>query len=154
MKNGILISLLFLTNLAIAGEVPDCWDRPNEIQDGVFLINFSAEEVTKKQLIEILDRANGRHLQPRQYPLVMDDFILIVVEAVDYGVGEYRLSREELKFQVRKELTPIAQINGVTITCNNIIRPWPRPDDRRRPRSPEQPDHFRWDNGEDKGWRR
>ncbi|MEK7791329.1 MAG: hypothetical protein AAB309_06860 [Deltaproteobacteria bacterium] len=126
MKKGLLISLLFLTNLAMAGEIPNCWDRP-EIEDGTFLITFSANDVTKQQLVEILNRANGRHIEARQYPIVMDDLIIIAVQAADSGVGEYRLSREELKQAVREELTPIAEIKGVNISCNGIVRPLPRP---------------------------
>jgi len=109
--------------------------------------------VTKRELVEILNRANGRHLHAREYPLVMDDFFTIVVEAVDFGVGEHRLSREQLKKAVREELTPIAKIDGVTLTCNRIYR-LPRPEPRHgRSESPDE-NHFRWDNEEDKGWKK
>lgn len=126
MKKSILISLFFLTNLALAGEIPNCWDRP-EVKDGSFLISFSANDVTKKELIEILNRVRGRHIEAQGFPIVMADLIIIEVQAVDYGVGEYRLGREELKQAVREELTPMAEMKGVQISCNGIVRPLPLP---------------------------
>jgi len=125
MKKGVLISFLLFTNLAIAGDIPDCWDRPDEVKDGSLIIGISVKDVTKRQLIRILDLANGKHIVPPGYPLIFDDSIYIEVEAVDYGVGEHRLSREELKQAVREELMPIAAIKGVSLSCNNIVRPAP-----------------------------
>ena len=111
-----------------AGQIPNCWDDDNSDKptfvDGSFIILVDTEPLEKSELLKLLDQANGKYIQAERYPVIFDNLVMIVVQAVDNGAEEYKLTREALKKAVNKELQPIADTRGVSISCNSIVRPF------------------------------
>lgn len=132
MKKLFLIcALIFLGAASLhAAQIPNCWDDDNSDEprfvDGSFIVSLNTKSITKSELLKLLDQVDGKHIRAKRYPLIFDDLVIIVVEAVDYGVGEYKLSRAELKKAVNEELQPISDTRGVSISCNTIARPFGR----------------------------
>ena len=124
MKNLIIIfATLFLTNSAIARDVPSCWDNP-DVVEGSYIISIDTDTLTKEELLRVMDQARAKHLRPNGYPLLFGNTMFITTQAVDYGVGEHRLPKDELRRRVEKALQPIADTPGVRISCNGIVRPF------------------------------
>lgn len=126
-KLFLILAMLFLTPTALyAGQIPNCWDDSNKplLVDGSFIISVNTAPLTKNELLKLLDQVNGKYIHPNDYPFIFDDLVTIVAQAVDYGIGEYKLTRDALKKAVNEELQPIADTKGVSISCNSIIRPF------------------------------
>lgn len=137
MKKKFLMSLLsvLLVSPLFATEIPDCWDDEEHqprIADGSFIITLETEIMTKEDLLYVMGVASGHYVEANRYPMIYDDYVIIETNAVDYGAGEYRLSRRELIEAVEEELEPIAAIDGVSITCNHRVYPRPHPRDEDR----------------------
>ena len=129
-KIFLILSLFFLSATVLdARAIPNCWDDTSDplIKDGSFIILADTEPLAKSELLKLLRQAAGKHIAPEHYPRITDNFIMITVQAVDYGIGENQLTREALKKAVHEELQPIADTQGVSISCNNIVRPRYRP---------------------------
>jgi len=113
-----------MSSAAIAAEVSNCWTQPN-IVPGQFNILIETKMVSKETLLKLMDKASGRNIVPTRYPIVgsgNDGYVMINVEEVDYGVGNYRLTRQQLTAAVKKELQPFVDTTGVFIECNSIAR--------------------------------
>lgn len=124
-KIYIFLFVTLISTLSFAGSIPYCWDNSERpaVKDGSFLIQVNTDAVTKDELLDVLDWANGVNLRGDGYPIVYSDAMTIVSQGVDYGFGDNRLERKELIEVVEEELAPIADIDGVLIFCNGIVYP-------------------------------
>ena len=118
--NLALLCSLLLTTKLLAAEVPNCWNNP-AVVEGNYLITIDAAQATKGELLETLNALSGNHISPTGYPIIFEDFMIVTVRAVDYGVGNYQLDKRELQEAVERELLPIAGQDYISISCNQII---------------------------------
>jgi hypothetical protein len=109
-------------------EIPNCWSESNEpLQDGAFLVSLNAAQVSGTKLASALDLIQGMYTMSPHFPMVFGDSIVVLVQAVDYGVGNSKLSREELKKQVQMQIQKVLNTGTVKyIECNRTdIFPMP-----------------------------
>jgi hypothetical protein len=117
---------LLLPILSMANQLPECWNNP-AVVEGNYLVTIDAEQASKSELLDTLNALSGHHITPSGYPIIFEDFLIITVHAVDYGVGDYRLSKKELQEAVEKELSPLNDEKFISMSCNQIIHlPWVR----------------------------
>lgn len=123
-----LISVLVIANTAFAAEIPNCWNESGKpVQDGAFSVGLNSKDATAKQLVSALDLASDRYTIVKNYPLVFDPTVIVLIEAVDYGIGSSKLSREALKAEVQKQLEKIIATGIVDfIECDGTdVGPYP-----------------------------
>jgi hypothetical protein len=119
---GLALMSLFALN-AHAAEVPNCWSESGrDVVDGSFVIHLDTEKMTKEDIVLALDKAKDKNLEAAGFPMVFSPHIYFVTTAADYGVGSYRLSREQLKKAVTEQLSALLSVPGVSAECNGIIR--------------------------------
>jgi hypothetical protein len=121
----LVVSLLVLNSgRAMASELPDCWQESGmDVEDGNFILSLETGLMTKAELLDVLDKANGVYIRALSYPNIFDESVFITVSAVDYGVGDNRLTREELKARVNGEITAILAVPGTSAFCNGRVYP-------------------------------
>lgn len=125
---GILVvfASLILNQVAFGAEVPHCWDKPRVI-DGSFNVTVKVIQVTKEHIIDILANANSANIRAN-FPIIIgtaaeEPLLFMNINAQDSSTDPFRLPKEKLIAEVKKQLQPIANIEGVTIECNYRITP-------------------------------
>ncbi len=117
---------------APAPHIPECWTESGmDVEDGSFIVHVDTTKLTKEELLKLMDMIKSTNITPAGYPLIFGDAMFINVDAVDYGVGRYALTRAQLKQAAEDQLREALRYGtrkmdyGTSVQCNHRAYPAP-----------------------------
>lgn len=129
-----LFSLLALGFSLGAQAAPDCFTvdgketGPNkdgrEVVDGAFLVSVDAPNISKENLLLVLDKVDFGNLKADAFPQLLEDTIILSTKATVAGADEQQVDRPKLIEAVNAQIDEITAIQGVKgVDCNAVQRP-------------------------------
>jgi hypothetical protein len=123
LKN-LIVSLAIIaavtSRLTFASDIPDCWGPSSQ---GNFAVKGDVKEMDKDDLLALIKKVGIQsYFTPVGFPAVVtDSFILITVKGREARVPV----REPAVWHgdTKADLAKIADIRGVTITCEILSKP-------------------------------
>jgi hypothetical protein len=129
-----LFSLLALGFSLGAQAAPDCFTIDGketgankdgrEIVDGAFLISVDAANISKENLLAVMDKVDFGNLKADSFPQILEDVMILSTKASVAGADDSQVDRPKLIETVNGQIDEIAAIAGVkSVDCNAVQRP-------------------------------
>jgi len=128
------LSILALTLSLTAQAAPDCFTTDaadkglnrdgREIIDGAFLISVDAKNISKENLLLVMDKVDFGNLRADAFPQLLEDVMIFSTKASVAGAEDSQVDRPKLIDTVNGQIDELAGIPGVTsVDCNAVQRP-------------------------------
>lgn len=129
-----LLTVLALAFSVTAHAAPDCFTTDGsdkgmnkdgrEILDGAFLISVDARNISKENLILVMDKVDFGNLRADSFPQLLEDVIILSTKASVAGASDGQVDRPKLIETVNAQIDEITSIPGVkSVDCNAVQRP-------------------------------
>jgi hypothetical protein len=129
-----LVGLFTLTFSLAAHAAPDCFTVDGketgankdgrEIVDGAFLISVDARNISKENLLLVMDKVDFGNLRADSFPQLLEDVIILSTKASTAGADDSQVDRPKLIETVNGQIDEITAIAGVkSVDCNAVQRP-------------------------------